>query len=357
MGMAIRHPNIVSILAVNKDQKSGQYFIVMEFVEGGNLKDILNIRKKLTPEESLLILEEATTGLMFAFSKGMTHRDIKPTNILVSANKISKLVDFGLAELTGGPMGWGEEDTQVDQSVDYGGLEQATGCKPGDIRSDIYFLGCVLYQMLTGQPLLSITKDLRARKQRQRFDVIQLMDRNNPDIPPMVFALLSKMVTLSANDRFQTPSQLLDAIRNVRSELTGQPVEGSTGPAAPSGPKTVYVVEHNAKLQDVFREKLKKSGFRVLISIDAERATQRFQQQPYQALIVDIGTTGEEGIEAFAKVMREADKLNMKCNGILIFNEDQAHLKEKAPVYPNVTCLVRPVVLKHILEALGASES
>lgn len=358
MGMAIRHPNIVSVLAVSKDSRSGQYFLVMEFVEGGNLKDILNIRKKLGAADALKILEETVNGLAFAYAKGMTHRDIKPTNILISASKVSKLVDFGLAELTGtgtGAMSWGEEDTEVDQSIDYAGLEQATGCKPGDIRSDIYFLGCVLYHMLTGAPLLSITKDQRARKNRQRFDVIQQLDRNNPDIPPIVFALLAKMIAFEASERFQTPSQLLDAIRNVRSELTGH--QGSGGTAATSGAqKTVYVVEHHPKLQDTFREKLKDRGFRVLISIDAERALQRFRQQPFHALIVDIGTAGEEGLEAFCRVMREADKMNLKCSGILIFNEDQEDLLAKAPAYENVTTIVRPVTLKHIYQALGVRD-
>src|SRR4051794_5933895 len=97
MGMSLRHPNIVEILAVNRDPVSKQYYIVMEFVEGGNLRDFLGIRKKLEPAETLRILEDATSGLAHAYSKGFSHRDMKLTNVLISSQGVAKLVDFGLA--------------------------------------------------------------------------------------------------------------------------------------------------------------------------------------------------------------------------------------------------------------------
>ena len=123
--MALRHPNIVSILSTAKDPASKQYYIVMEFVEGGNLRDFLVIRKKLGAAEALRVLEEAVAGLAHAFSRGVTHRDMKPTNILISAQGAAKLVDFGLAGITHGaaPADAADGDDQVDRSVDYAGLE------------------------------------------------------------------------------------------------------------------------------------------------------------------------------------------------------------------------------------------
>ncbi|MBX9627967.1 MAG: serine/threonine protein kinase, partial [Gemmataceae bacterium] len=100
LGMTIRHPNIVSVLAASQDAATGAYFLVMEFVEGGNLRDIINIRKKIDIDESLRIMEECAAGLQAAVQKALTHRDIKPTNILISAQGQAKLVDFGLAEIT-----------------------------------------------------------------------------------------------------------------------------------------------------------------------------------------------------------------------------------------------------------------
>ena len=160
VGLTLQHPNIVSILAVNQDQKTGQYYIVMEFVEGGNLRDILTIRKKLEVDEALRMMEECAAGLAYAWTRGLTHRDIKPSNILLSTDKTTKLVDFGLAEMSNQAAVQGQmeiartsdkdEDVAVDRTLDYAGLEKATNVPKGDVRSDIYFLGHVLYEMITG---------------------------------------------------------------------------------------------------------------------------------------------------------------------------------------------------------------
>src|SRR5437868_3271549 len=153
VGMTLHHPNIVEILAVNRDPSSRQYFIVMEFVEGGNLKDFLTIRKKLEPAETLRILEDVSSGLHHALTQGLTHRDMKLTNILVSSQGVAKLVDFGLAGVFakghGGAAGKDQEEAHVDRTVDYAGLEKTTKVASGDTRSDLFFLGCVAYHLLT----------------------------------------------------------------------------------------------------------------------------------------------------------------------------------------------------------------
>jgi serine/threonine protein kinase len=167
LGLTLQHPNIVQILHVNKDPVTGQYFIVMDFIEGGNMRDILSIRQKLEYDEALRIMEECSAGLAYAHSRGLTHRDIKPTNILIGTDKVARLVDFGLAEMSHAGQavfydkGHGKEkdDMEVDRTVDYAGLERLTGQKKGDPRSDIYFLGTVFFEMVTGQAILPPTRD------------------------------------------------------------------------------------------------------------------------------------------------------------------------------------------------------
>jgi eukaryotic-like serine/threonine-protein kinase len=253
-------------------------------------------------------------------------------------------VDFGLAELTGPADG----DTAIDRTVDYAGLERATGAKHGDTRSDIFFLGCVFYEMLCGRPPLTMTRDKRARMLKHRFDSIAPLPRDEIQAPNSVFLLREKMMALEPSSRFQTPNQLLEAVRNVRAELTG-----GAGPQAPLGPKTVFVVEGHEKLQPPIRELFKELGYKVLLSVDADRAFQRYQQQQYHALIMDAGSVGAEGVSAFTKVLREADASGMSLAGILILNKDQASLARDVPQRERTTVLVRPgVTLKQLARTL-----
>ncbi len=345
VGIGLQHPNIVRILAVNRDPSTGQYYIVMDFVEGGNLRDFLTIRKKLEPIEALRLLEETASGLAYAYGQGLTHRDLKPTNILIAANQTAKLVDFGLAELVGIHRDEGGEN---DRTVQYAGLERATNMKVGDLRSDIYFLGCTFFEMVTGRPLLVVSRADRNRLSRDRFELEGLLHRDDPDLPPPIFSLITRMVAFDPARRFQSYDQLLEAIQQVRAELAGG------GRVAPSGggPKTVFVVEHNAKFQDAFRERLKAHGFRVLISINASQALSRFGQQPFDALIVNCATGDRGDLDAFERVMHDAELKRLDCAGLLILAPDQAHWAESIPEYSKFATLTMPVKIKEIVQKL-----
>lgn len=351
LGMTLKHPNIVEILAVGRDVVTGQYYIAMEFVEGGNLREILQARRKFEPAEALRIMEEAAAGLTYAYSRGITHRDVKLTNVLIASSGEAKLVDFGLAGLLAG--GFGRKDDQhVDRTVDYAGLEKCTGVKHGDIRSDIYFLGCILYELLTGRPPLDMTKDKYARMQRHRFESVKPMSRDEVSGPASLFNLVETMMALDPKHRYQTPSQLLEAIRDVRREVEGRGSGKSGNGSSPA--RSVFVVESDTRLQDALREKLKELGYRVLIASDPARAVDRFRQQPFDALVVDAGTTGEEGLLVFERVLEESRRRALTCVGILVLNEDQASWSQKVPTNDHAAVLVRPLNLKQLHTRLQA---
>jgi serine/threonine protein kinase len=365
LGLTIRHPNIVSVLAVNQDSKTGQYFIVMEFVEGGNLRDLLQARKKLNPDEALRIIEECAQGLASSYARGLTHRDIKPTNILIAVqNGQAKLVDFGLAEFSRSDAATGsmtlqrqgekDDDVAVDRTVDYAGLEKATNQKAGDVRSDIYFLGCVLYECLTGEPLMPVTKDRNARMQARRYtEVEDTLRRMGPmlGLTPSLMQVLGKMVAFEPGQRFQTPQQLVEGLQEAQRELSGANTKGPVS-RTPTGPKTLFVVEQNQKLQDAFREKFKERGYRVLLSIDPGQAAKRYAQQPYHAVIIDAGTVGRDGVSAYNDVLKAADAARMDVAAILILSEDQAGWKKDAREHARGTVLVRPVTMKQLSGAV-----
>jgi CheY-like chemotaxis protein/predicted Ser/Thr protein kinase len=331
VGLGLRHPNIVEVLDVNHDPLSGQYYIVMEFVEGGNLREILRIRKKLGTAETLRILEDAASGLAYAYSRGITHRDMKLTNILISSQGVAKLVDFGLAGME--EMVHKEGGGQVDRTVDYAGLERATGVPPGDTRSDIYFLGCVAYELLTGRPPLEPTRDRRQRMLKERFTNIKPMTPDEVQGPPSLFRLVENMMSLDPRRRFQTPAQLLDAVREVRREV--EPTEGKG-----RGPRALFIMERDERLQDLMRDKFKGLGYRVLLAADPSRALDRFRQQPYSALIADVRTVGEDGLRIGEYVLDEAERTGTPCAGVFILAEDQHRLAARIKQRPTSAALL-----------------
>jgi CheY-like chemotaxis protein/tRNA A-37 threonylcarbamoyl transferase component Bud32 len=342
LGLTLKHPNIVEVLAISQDAASQQYYIVMEFVEGGNLREILAIRKKLSVAEALRIIEDASSGLAYAFSRGLTHRDIKLTNLLISSTGEAKLVDFGLAQLFSG-------QEKGERTVDYAGLERATNVKPGDTRSDIYFLGCILYECLTGRSPLLMTRDKHARMQKERFEKVPPMRPDEVDAPPSVFALVETMMSLSPARRYQTPSQLVDVVRGVRREVEGKGGGRSEGGL---GARSVFVAESDERLQEALRGKFRELGFRVFLSADPARALDRYRQQPYDALIVDVGTTGEDGLLAFQDICAEAQRKRVPIAAVVILSEDQKDWAARVGDAPGSAVFVRPVTLKQVYRTL-----
>lgn len=347
VGMNLKHPSIVEVLAMSHDKPSGQYYIVMEFVEGGNIREILQIRKKLTPAESLRIIENCASALAYAYSKGITHRDIKLTNVLVSSTGEAKLVDFGLAQVYA-KMG-GEQVDKVERTVDYAGLERATGASFGDVRSDIYFMGCVLYECLTGRAPLLASRDKYARMRKDRFENVPPISPSELKAPPSVFHLVETMMSLDPQKRFQTPSQLLEAIHTAQADVEGKTV-GQKKKA--DAQKSIFIVEADIPLQDRLREGFKSIGYRVFLAADPNRALDRFRQQPFDVLLIDAGSTGEPGLFTFDFILNESKQRKIPCVGVLILSEEQEAWASRVMAEGNAAVLVRPVGLKKIQRTL-----
>jgi serine/threonine protein kinase len=345
VGQSLHHPNIVSILSVDRDPASKQHYIAMEFVEGGNLRDILaKTRKHMDPKEALRYLEDAVTGLVYAYSLGVTHRDIKASNILISSQGTAKLVDFGLAGIFRTSA---DGKRKMYRTVDYAGLERATGVEAGDVRSDIFFLGCVLFEMLTGRPPLELSKNEKARMHKDRFLNMATLKPGDVDAPPSVFHLLNTMMSLNPQRRFQTPSQLLEAVRKTRRDL-----EAPTTGENTSTERIVFVIEKNDRLQGALRHKFKEIGYRVLLSSDPMVALNRYQQKPFDAVILDAGSTDRASVYTFERILMEAAAQKRKCAGILILSQEQAELKDDIEARPLMEVFVRPVTLKQLTRKL-----
>ncbi len=209
---ALSHPGVVTVYDAGADGPTR--FIVMELVPGRSLADILRDEGPLDPDRSANIAAQVADALSAAHAAGIVHRDIKPGNIMVTPDGQVKVLDFGIARALDSHS-LTQTATVLGTSA-YMSPEQAMG-QPVDARSDIYSLGCVLYEMLTGEP--PFTADVSAAVLHQHVRVAPKPARErNPAIPPALDALVMQMLAKSPDDRPQTAAEVRDRLRQVLAE-------------------------------------------------------------------------------------------------------------------------------------------
>jgi eukaryotic-like serine/threonine-protein kinase len=219
---SLNHPNIVAIY--DWGQERGTYFIVMEYVRGRSLRDVVQVNGPFSARRTAEIGAEIAGALEFAHRNGVVHRDVKPGNVLVTADGDIKVTDFGIARA-----GTSEALTQtgaVMGTAAYFSPEQAQGL-PVDGRSDVYSLGVVLYEMATGAPPFTGESPVAVAYKHVREDPEPPAARA-PDLPPDLEHIILTAMAKDPDSRYQTAEELrADLMRFVRGQPPlGGPVTG-----------------------------------------------------------------------------------------------------------------------------------
>eukprot|EP00456_Euglypha_rotunda_P055430 TRINITY_DN450_c0_g3_i3.p1 TRINITY_DN450_c0_g3~~TRINITY_DN450_c0_g3_i3.p1 ORF type:complete len:494 (-),score=101.65 TRINITY_DN450_c0_g3_i3:1150-2631(-) len=358
LGKRLKHKNIVPIYEVGSD--GNQHYLTMEFVEGGNLRELLKIRKKFSPEESMRYTMDIAEGLEYALKIGLTHRDMKLTNVLLSAQGVAKLVDFGLAGQDAGLTSNAEE---VDRAVEYATLERSTNAPDNDPRSDLYFLGALVYELLTGVPPYPPTKNIAERKQSTRYRHIRPIRQVDPSLPPAVVAVVDRLMEIHPQSRYQTPTELIDDLRPIVGDRSApadrlaSPERGNDAPVAPTvrapSVPTILCVENRIKQQDSLREYFSKHGYRVLLLRDIDRAIKRVETEPPTGILLMADSLGEDADALSA--YKNALNCCRKSGTALVVVLAKKHRDIKAEFAETPECRVlaeHPVTLRSIRVAL-----
>ena len=220
----LQHPHILTVL--DSGETAGQLWFTMPFVEGESLRDRLNRERQLPVDDAIRIVREAAQGLEYAHQHGVIHRDIKPENILLTGDGSTLVADFGIARAIRGD---GEQLTQTGMAIGtpaYMSPEQATGERGLDARSDVYALGCVLYELLAGEaPFTGPTA--QAVLMRAMTETPRSIHANRAAVSPALDATIARAMARTPADRFGSMTEFARALEsNQRSaRRTGeQPV-------------------------------------------------------------------------------------------------------------------------------------
>jgi serine/threonine protein kinase len=230
----LRHPGIVQVLTA--DMESEQPSLVLEYIEGKSLSEVLEIRGALPIEDALKIMEQVISAVGYAHRQGVVHRDLKPSNVMVMANGEAKVTDFGIAKVlgsskltrTGTAMG----------SAHYMSPEQIRRPETVDARSDIYSLGCVFYEVLTGQPPFGekdasgTESDFEIKEGHVRGQIPALHSLR-PDIPDWLVQVVMAMLEKDTDKR---PSSCEMTLERLKAENVVEKVQvGTKKEDAPAG--------------------------------------------------------------------------------------------------------------------------
>jgi beta-lactam-binding protein with PASTA domain/predicted Ser/Thr protein kinase len=205
---ALNHPSIVAVYDTGEDRLSDGTlpFIVMEYVEGRTLKEVLVGEGRLMPQRALEITADICAALDFSHRNGIIHRDMKPGNVMMTPNGTVKVMDFGIARALSSATAAMTQTSAVIGTAQYLSPEQARG-EPVDARSDVYSTGCLLYELLCGHPPFTGDNPVSVAYQHVREDPIPPGELN-PDVTPEIDAIVLKAMAKNPINRYQSAGEM-----------------------------------------------------------------------------------------------------------------------------------------------------
>ena len=243
----LEHPNIVR--AYDAREIEGKHVLVMELVEGKNLSNVVDSSGRLSVADACEVVRQAAVGLQYVHEKGLVHRDVKPSNLMLTPEGQVRILDLGLARFRAHRPS-AKEMTGVGQAVgtpNYMAPEQVSDSRQVDTRADVYGLGCTLYKLLSGRapyddPRYEHTLDILTAHLSEPVPSIKAV---RPDIPDELAPVVDRMLAKSPSDRFATPGQVAAALEPftagsdlralaARWEIRQQSEVRSTSPSAQS---------------------------------------------------------------------------------------------------------------------------
>ncbi len=297
----LHHTNIVA--AYDAEQAGDCHFLVMEFVQGTNLDELLRAWGLFPVDKACEYARQAARGLQHAHDRGLVHRDIKPHNLMLTPEDTVKVLDFGLARFASevglpppppaadvtplADESWAAA-TMVSHKVrggealtgaysglgtpDYLAPEEALDARRADIRADVYSLGCTLYRFLTGAvpfPGTDAREKLRAHQQREPVPVDQL----RPDVPRALADVVGRMMAKDPARRFATPEEVARAL----------------APFAARRSRRVLVVDDDRPTREAMRQALAGEGYAVDVAEDGGEALALLRGgRPHDLVLLDL---------------------------------------------------------------------
>ncbi len=330
------HPNIVALHTFFED--TGKFCIVMEFVEGITLKELIKRNGPIPEKRTIKIISQVLDALAYAHSKGIIHRDIKPSNIIIDKGDLIKIMDFGVAKILGGEQSLTKTGGAVG-TIWYMSPEQIRAEKDIDQRSDIYSLGITLFEMLTGKIPYdeSTNSDFIVMQQIVGNDIPDPRDIY-PCISEGLVNIVKKMTNKNKGERFNSCLEIIKKLENPETVVVK---EGSEIPSAAKPKSEIKIeapkpIEERKSINNNKREKklalsISLCIFTVIAALVivyfvffAKSIQQKIEDEIYSANFIEAGNLIDENSNKLGE--SSADEYRNLIKG-LIYLDDQKYLR------------------------------
>jgi serine/threonine-protein kinase len=352
----LEHPNIVPVY--DAGEVEGRLYLAMKFIEGTDLAHLLEQEGRLNPDRVMPLLEQLASALDAAHKNGLIHRDVKPANALLEGDRLY-LTDFGLTRRVDSTRPLTATGRAVGTAA-YLAPEQIRG-EPLDRRVDVYALGCVLFQCLSGEPPYLRDTDMLIMWAHVGAEPPSL-SAERPDLPSTVDRVLQKALAKSREDRYDTCGQLVAEMKRALNPSQPIPVsmEEATGGAPDRMPRVLLVTADPGTSLTV-EAALRRSRLTLGQAADADAAKSRATAEPPDVVLVDTSIENG-GALALVQALRATESTQRTKIVLLTNPHARVDMSALAPMvddylaYPFPPLQLFSTLREHIPEAFGESK-
>ncbi|MBO0698523.1 MAG: protein kinase [Zavarzinella sp.] len=326
----LRHPNIVAAndagRVVSEDGNTVLRYLVMEYVPGQDLEEVVREHGPISPNRACAIAYQMACALAETHKYGLVHRDVKPSNIMLTAEDQAKLLDFGLTRHFGHRV---TAPGTVLGTIDYMAPEQARDASTVDIRADIFGLGATLYWCVTGQlPFPSEGNPVEALSRRLTAPIPSVRAAN-PELSAELDAVVARMMAERPEDRYADPAAVMEALlpfvqppdgdyQNLAALPVAESAEIVELPeAAAPGRYRILVVDDEAPVRELCRQLLEAEGAIVDVAANGAQGLALAAKGGFDVVLLDVAMPDLTGVEVLARLRQQMPKSHLK---VLMFS-------------------------------------
>jgi response regulator RpfG family c-di-GMP phosphodiesterase len=327
----LQHPNIAIALDAGETCSEGldcpaMHYLVMEYVPGQDLEEYILTEGALSATKACDIIHQIASALAEAHKHSLVHRDIKPSNIRLTPEGQAKLLDFGLARHFANRV---TEPGTMLGTTEYIAPEQAQDARAVDIRADIYGLGGTLFSCLTARAPFPSQGNLPQELARRLSEPPPSVRTFRPEIPAELDAVVSRMMAIKAEDRYQTPRDVMRALlpflrQETRDDFMPPQVQDDDlpmpGPSACTGKKTrqVLMVDDENSIRAFCRFALASDEVEYVEAPDGPTALSLIETRPFDLVLLDVEMASMSGADVLTRLREKPPWPNLKvimCSG------------------------------------------